>query len=127
MQLNEIQIAGYVGRDANHRPGEVAVTNFSLCQTEKYKEKEFSTWVDVTVFGKMADICSTVKKGDNVFVKGRLRVETFTSKKDGTEKTAIKVLASQVSKLAYFDSASTDQTDAPPAQSADPSLDEIPF
>ena len=59
-------VVGRVGRDPEVRyttTGQ-AVANLSLAVTEKYKDKETTTWYRVQLWGKLAELAGEwVKKG----------------------------------------------------------------
>ncbi|MGZ3789426.1 MAG: single-stranded DNA-binding protein [Bacteriovorax sp.] len=54
------------------------------------------TWRKVVVFGKLAELCKVhLKKGNQVFVHGRMQLRKFTNK-DGLEKEYYEVNAFSV-------------------------------
>lgn len=73
------------------------MASFSVASTQKREGKEpQTTWVDVTCFDEQADVVSqSVQKGDRVVVSGRIQLEKFT-RKDGTEGSALRMLADEV-------------------------------
>ncbi len=114
MQLNEVVFAGYVGNDAETRTtqGGHEGVNFRLCHTRKHKGKDDeSTWVNVQVYGPWAADAKVIKKGDNVLVKGTLRISAYKDKA-GVEKTFVSIMAFNVAKL--------DKLAAPTRQEAPP-------
>lgn len=91
MQLNEVFIAGFLGRDAevfSTKDGKLIVT-LSLCTTIKEK----SVWNKVKVFEPWANSAKEFRKGDNVFIKGSLSENKWTDKKTGQERSQIEILA----------------------------------
>ena len=95
MLLNEVTIAGNVGSDARDGATQngTRVVTFSLAHNEKGKDgrQDVTTWVRVKVFGGWCDFAASCKKGDNVFVKGKLNVQTYKDK-NGVERTSVDVI-----------------------------------
>ena len=61
-----------------------SVVEFSLADTEKYKDTEVTTWIKCVAWSGIADnIARFVHKGDKVYVEGKYRNEEYTAK-DGT-------------------------------------------
>lgn len=99
MILNELNFAGFAGRDAEDKttPSGTRIVSFSLCHTQKGKDGQADkqTWVNVKAFSWSADTAARVKKGSNVFVKGPLSVEEYVSK-TGEKKTMVSMIANQI-------------------------------
>ena len=77
--LNRVQLIGYLGRDPESRytPTGKNVVHFSLGITQRWKSgsenKEYTEWVNVEVWGRLAEICQQyLKKGSLVYLEGRL-------------------------------------------------------
>jgi single-strand DNA-binding protein len=61
--------------------------------------EEATTWIRVAVFGQLATrLHPDLKKGAEVYVEGKLRLESWTGK-DGRERTGLSVAASRVEVL----------------------------
>ena len=95
--LNKIQFIGHLGRDAELRnlPSGVAVCNFSVASTERWKDKqtgeqqEKTEWLRCNAFDKLAEICGEyLRKGSLVYVEGSLQTRKFNDK-DGNEQTSV--------------------------------------
>ena len=71
------------------------VGTFGLAINKKFKDKETVTFIDVTVWGKLAEICAEyIKKGSHVLIQGEL---TFSQwEKDGQKRSKHEVTASNV-------------------------------
>lgn len=96
--FNKIIIVGYLGRDPEMRytPNGDPVCSFSMATTEKRKDEEFTTWFNVSVWGKQAEACNTyLSKGSQVYVEGRLMQRNY-EKKDGTPGVSLDVRAGDV-------------------------------
>lgn len=85
---------GHLGRDPEVRytAGGDAIANFSIACSESWKDKatgekkETTEWVRISVFGKLAEICSQyLHKGSQVYIEGSLRTRKWTDK-DGIER-----------------------------------------
>lgn len=93
--LNKAQIIGRVGSDIQVRyssAGE-AIVNVSLATSEKWKDKETGEikekveWHKIVAFGKTAEIMGEyVKKGDLIFVEGKMTTKKYEDKITGAEK-----------------------------------------
>lgn len=96
----QIQLIGNVGKDpefSNITDGIVA--RFSLATTSKEKGEQVTDWWNITVFGKLADIVEKyVNKGDKLFIQGRIKRETFTTK-EGEKREVYKVTAEKIEML----------------------------
>ena len=104
MYLNEIMIAGFLGSDPEIRylNEETAVARFAVATNEFYTDKDgekqsITTWHDCLVYGNTAEkiIKPFVKKGDNIFVCGKLRKRIFTDK-DGQSRLAVEIICSEI-------------------------------
>jgi single-strand DNA-binding protein len=98
MSLNKHMIIGTLGNDPELRytQNNHAVCRLSVATTEKYKEKETTTWHTVNCWGKTAEACAKyLSKGKKVYVEGPIRANKFTDKK-GIERTTMEVTAEKV-------------------------------
>jgi single-strand DNA-binding protein len=80
--------------------------------------EEATTWVRVVVFGEWAtELHPVLKKGAEVYVEGKLRLESWAGK-DGRERTGLSVAGSRVEVLGRigFDSQSRKPEEARGAQ-----------
>jgi single-strand DNA-binding protein len=104
--LNLCQFIGRLGRDPESRymPNGDPITSFSLAVGSIYKNKQGekvdnTEWVNVSVFGKLAEVCSQyLKKGSQVYVSGRMKTEKYTDKA-GVEKYSVKIIADRMQML----------------------------
>lgn len=104
MDLNKTQIIGRLGADPEVRSLQTGTTVCSLrvAVSEKWKDRdgnpqEHTEWFTVEVWGKQAESCGQyLVKGQEVYVEGKLRTETYKDK-DGQEKKAMKLRADNVS------------------------------
>jgi len=90
--LNKIMLIGNVGNDPDVRrtSSGTPIANMSLATTRKWKDgageqKEKTEWHRLTVWGKLVDVVERyVKKGDRLYVEGR--IEYSESESDGQKK-----------------------------------------
>jgi single-strand DNA-binding protein len=104
--MNKIMLIGNLGRDPemSYTPNGVAVTKFSLAVTrldrspngERQKETD---WFNIVAWRNLAETCNSyLRKGNKVFVEGRLVQRKYTDK-TGTERTAIDVVINDMEML----------------------------
>lgn len=79
--MNKISIIGNVGR-APEKKSETLQT-FTVAVTERGYTKQDGTqvpdhtdWFNVAVFGSLAKVCQFIRKGEKIFVHGRMRCYT---------------------------------------------------
>jgi single-strand DNA-binding protein len=87
MNRNRVELAGNLTRDPVLRftQSGVAVAEFGMAVNERFKSgeeiKERVTFVDVTCWGKRAEaLVKHFKKGKNIFVDGRLTLESWVDR-----------------------------------------------
>ena len=73
-----------------------AVCDFGVALNRKYNDKEETTFVDVTVWSKLAELCGEhLTKGGKVAIVGRLKLDTWETK-DGQKRSKLVVVANDV-------------------------------
>jgi len=102
MSFNQIIVVGNLGRDPELRytPQGTAVCSFSMATNEKDTVKgeqvDVTTWFDVTLFGRQAEIASQyLEKGKQVFIQGSFRSEQWTDR-EGKSRVTNKVKATSM-------------------------------
>jgi single-strand DNA-binding protein len=101
--MNKIMLIGNLGRDPemNYTPSGTAVAKFSLAVNRVTKSatgerQEETEWFNIVAWQQLAERCSTyLKKGQKVFIEGRLATRKYTDK-NGVERTAVEVIASDM-------------------------------
>lgn len=96
--LNQCSFIGRLGRDVELRvtPAGDSIANFSIGCGWKTKSKEGTEWVNVSAFGKLAEICGQyLTKGSQVFVQGKMKTEKYQDK-SGVTKYSTKIAADTV-------------------------------
>jgi single-strand DNA-binding protein len=119
-----------------------AVCGITIAINHKYttdsgEKREDSTFVDVTLWGRLAEICGEyVHKGDPVFIQGRLQTESWDDKQTGQKRSKLKVVAENLQLLTGRPNGKAQSAAAPvtpkpapaaPARPAAVEPDEIPF
>lgn len=119
--VNKVILIGNVGRDpeTKYMSDGSAVCNLTLATTRRYKDKSGqqqadTEWHRISLFGRLAEIAEKyVKKGDPLYVTGRLRTRKYTAR-DGSEKQQTEVIAEEIQLL----SAKSSSESATPVHSA---------
>lgn len=102
--LNKVMLIGNLTRDVEirHTPKGTAVADLGLAinryyQSDNGERQEETTFVDVTVWGKQAELAQQfLYKGRPVYIEGRLQMDTWEDKNDGKKRTKIKVVAENI-------------------------------
>lgn len=100
--MNKAIVMGRVGKDPElkYTPSGVAVVNFSVATSEKWKDKEGNKqekteWHNIVAWEKKAEIVGEyVKKGDMILVEGK--IETRKWEKDGITRYSTEIIATNV-------------------------------
>ena len=100
--LNQVTILGNLTRDAELRytPSGAAVTRFSVAVNERFRDRtgndqERTHYVDVNVWRELAEACGELRRGDPVFVIGRLVNDSWTDR-DGNKRYTTRIEGSRV-------------------------------
>ncbi len=154
--FNKVILLGNLTRDPEVRytPKGSAVTDIGLAvnrvySTEGGEKREEVTFVDVTLWGRTAEIAGEyLKKGRPVLIEGRLQLDTWDDKQSGQKRSKLKVIGEGLQLIGSRPGAGGSEADeegggssgnsrpssssrpsAPPPRSApsEPDDDEIPF
>jgi single-strand DNA-binding protein len=104
MSLNKVMIIGRLGRDPEIRYTAIGmpVVNFLVETEEPYfdedgKRQERTEWHRVVVVAKIALICHEhLKRGQQVYVEGRLHTSQFETKLNGRKQSRTEIVATRV-------------------------------
>jgi single-strand DNA-binding protein len=83
--INKVFLLGNLGSDPQIKftKDGVMMAVFRLATNEFIRRngtyEKITDWHTVRAFGKLADFCSKLKKGDRIFVEGKLRSTSFES------------------------------------------------
>jgi single-strand DNA-binding protein len=151
--FNKVILLGNLTRDPEVRytPKGTAVTELGMAVNRVYtaengEKREETTFVDVTLWGRTAEIAGEyLKKGRPVFIEGRLQLDTWDDKTSGQKRSKLKVVGEGLQLIGSRpgggggggggggdeegSSASRPSKSAPPPKAAPsaPDDDEIPF
>jgi single-strand DNA-binding protein len=148
--FNKVILLGNLTRDPEVRytPKGTAVTELGMAVNRVYtaengEKREETTFVDVTLWGRTAEIAGEyLKKGRPVFIEGRLQLDTWDDKQSGQKRSKLKVVGEGLQLLGGRpgggggggggddEGGSRSSRPAPPPKASAPSEpddDEIPF
>jgi|SRR5690606_15829 len=102
---NLVILIGRVGKDpeVRHLENGKAVANLSLATSETYKNKqgekvENTEWINLVVWSPLAEIFEKyVKKGNQIYVEGKLTTRSW--EKDGDKKYITEVVVKELTML----------------------------
>ena len=104
--LNKVTLIGNLGADPEVRylDGGGVVAQFNVATTEKYTNRsgervEQTEWFRVELWNEQAKVAEQyLRKGNPVYIEGRLRTETWTDK-EGKERFSLRVRATTMQLL----------------------------
>ena len=103
--VNKVFLIGNLGSDPDQRflPSGKAVANVSLATSESWLDKttnervENTEWHYVVFFGRLAEIAGEyLRKGQQVYIEGRLRSRKWYDQKVGIEKRAYEIIGERM-------------------------------
>ena len=105
-QIQLVMYEGYMADDPDMRftPDGKGVVNFRMGSNRKYKkangeEVKETTWLKVSAWGKLAEICSEyLKKGSPVYIEGRIQTRSWEDK-EGIKKYTTEIVANSMQML----------------------------
>jgi single-strand DNA-binding protein len=105
--LNRVLLIGNLTRDPEVRytPKGTAVADIGIAINRIYsgddgEKKEETTFVDVTLWGRQAEVAQEyLKKGRQVFIEGRLQLDTWDDKQTGQKRSRLRVVAENMQML----------------------------
>lgn len=97
---NKVLLMGNLTRDIElrHTSGNQAVANIGLAVNRRYRtsqgeDREETTFVDCEAWGRTAEVMAQyLTKGKPVFIEGRLKLDTWQDKSDGTNRSKLRVV-----------------------------------
>ena len=120
--VNKVILIGNLGKDPDvrHLENGATVANFPIATSENYKDRKTgekvsqTEWHNIVVWRGLADITERyLKKGDKVYIEGKLRTRSWQDQ-DGNTKYTTEVVADNLTMLGK----SPDNSTAPPSQPA---------
>lgn len=139
--VNKVILLGHLGKDAETKftPSGVAVTNFTLATSRRWKDQQSGEWKEETewhriVMWRSENVSNYLLKGKQVYVEGRLQTRSWEDK-DGQKRYTTEVVADDLILLGgrgdsatgeFAQPASMPRTaSAPRAQASAPSADDF--
>jgi single-strand DNA-binding protein len=100
MSVNKVILVGRLGRDPETRytSGGQAVANFTLATDETFKDRagerqKRTEWHRIVLWGKLAEIAQQyLKKGQLVYIEGRIQTRQWEDKRDGQKRTTTEIV-----------------------------------
>ncbi|MEI6561274.1 MAG: single-stranded DNA-binding protein [Verrucomicrobiota bacterium] len=105
--LNKVMLIGNVTRDPEIRytPKGTALVELGLAVNRRYtaengEKREETTFVDVTFWGRTAEIANEyLKKGRSIYVEGRLQLDSWDDKTTGQKRSKLRVVGEEMQML----------------------------
>ncbi|MEI6351419.1 MAG: single-stranded DNA-binding protein [Verrucomicrobiota bacterium] len=102
--LNKVMLIGNLTRDPEVRytPKGTAVAELGLAVNRRYtaengEKREEVTFVDVTLWGKTAELAGEyLKKGRPVYIEGRLQLDSWDDKQTGQKRSKLRVVGEEM-------------------------------
>lgn len=110
--VNEVILIGHVGQDAEFRATASGsrVAKLTLATNRKAGDEEKTDWHRLTCLGKLVDVVENwVRKGDRIYVRGR--IEYSTTEKDGVKRYFTDIVVNDLVMLGSKDGAKADKPD----------------
>lgn len=145
--VNKVILVGRLGKDpeVRHLENGATVANFSLATSETYKDRqtgerrEQTEWHNVVLWRGLAEVVEKyVKKGDMIYVEGKLRTRSW--EKDGVTRYTTEVVGDNMTMLGgggsaqgqqqgggYASQPQSQQPSAPVQDTASDATDDLPF
>ena len=104
---NKVMLIGNLTRDPEikYTPKGTAIADIGLAVNRNYtteggEKREETTFIDVTLWGRVAEIVGEYcKKGRPLFVEGRLQLDTWEDKQSGQKRSKLKVVGENIQLL----------------------------
>ncbi len=105
--LNQVSLMGNLTRDPEmkYTPKGTAILDIGLAvnrtwKTESGDKREEVTFIDVTLWGRVAEIVGEYcRKGNPLFVQGRLQLDQWDDKETGKKRSKLKVIGENIQLL----------------------------
>ena len=104
--VNKVILIGNLGKDpeVRHLEGGVAVARFPIATSESFKDKsgqrqERTEWHNIVVWRGLAEVAEKyLKKGNSVYIEGKLRTNNYQDK-DGIQRYSTEIVADNMTML----------------------------
>ncbi|WP_375579471.1 single-stranded DNA-binding protein [Marivirga tractuosa] len=148
--VNKVILIGNLGKDpeVRHLDNGASVANFSIATTETYKDRnsgervDQTEWHNIVLWRGLAEVAEKyLKKGDSVYIEGKLRTRSW--EKEGVTRYTTEVVGDQLTMLggkkssddsgqsSNYSGGNQSNSQQAPAQSQTPDtnseMDDLPF
>jgi single-strand DNA-binding protein len=104
--VNKVILIGNLGKDpeVRHLEGGIAVARFPIATSETFKDKsgekqERTEWHNIVVWRGLAEVAEKyLRKGQSVFIEGKLRTNNYQDK-DGVQRYSTEIVADNMTML----------------------------
>lgn len=132
--VNKAILLGNLGCDPEVRAmnNGMKVANLSLATNRRYRSRDNQTvteteWHRVVVYDRLAEIVEKyTKKGDPIYIEGRLHSRKWTDRQ-GVERSTVEIVADTIQLLGAADRDQRQQSAAPARSEPQRRDDECPF
>ena len=142
--VNRVILIGNLGKDPEIRnlEGGAKVANFPLATTETYKNRngertENTEWHNIVMWRGLAEVAERfLKKGNSVYIEGKLRTRSWDDQSTGAKRYITEVIADNMTMLggrrdesSESANGSREQESPPPdpAEIGEEASDDLPF
>ena len=128
--VNKVILIGNLGADpeVRHLESGSVVANFNIATSETYTNKsgervEQTEWHRIELWDRLAQIAEQyLKKGNQVYIEGRLRTENWTDK-DGQPRSRVSIRGNSMTLLGGPNAGASGSAPSPAERPAPPSRD----
>ncbi len=114
--INKVILIGNVGKDpeVKHLDNGMVIANFPLATSETYRNKENNKvtnteWHNIVLFKGQAEVAEKyVKKGDPLFIEGRIRTRSWEDK-EGNKRYTTEIVGNNMQMLGSAKTSETSQ------------------
>ncbi len=104
--INRVILVGNLGKDPEirHTEGGIAVARFPIATSESYKDKtgnkvERTEWHNIVAWRGLAEVAEKyLKKGQSVYIEGKIRSNNYQDK-EGVQRYTIEIVADNMTML----------------------------
>lgn len=108
--MNRVTLIGNLGKDVEVKSTNTGlkIAKLSVATSDSKKDKsgnwtKTTEWHNVTAFGDLAEKAGALKKGNSVFVEGKITTKSY--EKDGEKKSYTEIVANDITGVSFLKSA----------------------
>jgi single-strand DNA-binding protein len=142
--VNRVILIGNLGKDPEVRTleGGTKVANFPLATTETYKNRngdraEHTEWHNIVLWRGLAEVAERfLKKGNSVYIEGKLRTRSWDDQETGNKRYITEVVTDNMTMLGGRRDEPSEASSTPkeeeatppePSEMGDEASDDLPF